>query len=201
MHCEKKQTMQRCNIWQFIYKKKELQSDVKRCKGGGRMAIYRQNGKTGWKRTCRPEESPRLVDSPTANPGPAPNLEPAKVKHDFPQQTEVLIERKETFQLSLFPLGGNIILVLPTFITCQSYRNKFLCAKFCPLFYHLTLLITVFPLFFFPPRDVIYQCLYSLSGFTCPGFCRVSSRRKDILLVYYTLSNSFLLVLFLLLFL
>ena len=38
MHCEKKQTMQRCNIWQFIYKKKELQSDVKRCKRG------RQNG-------------------------------------------------------------------------------------------------------------------------------------------------------------
>ena len=96
MHCEKKQTMQRCHIWQFIYKKKELQSDVKRCKRGGRMAIYRQNGKTGWKRTCRPEESPRLVDSPTANPGPALNLEPAKVKHDFPQQTEVLIERKGT---------------------------------------------------------------------------------------------------------
>ena len=107
MHCEKKQTMQRCNIWQFIYKKKELQSDVKRCKGGGRMAIYRQNGKTGWKRTCRPEESPRLVDSPTANPGPAPNLEPAKVKHDFPQQTEVLIERKGSkkhFNFHFFPL-------------------------------------------------------------------------------------------------
>ena len=146
MHCEKKQTMQRCNIWQFIYKKKELQSDVKRCKGGGRMAIYRQNGKTGWKRTCRPEESPRLVDSPTANPGPALNLEPAKVKHDFPQQTEVLIERN----ISAFTFfGGNIILDLPTFIMCQSYRNQFFCAKVCPLFYHLTVFITVFPLFFF----------------------------------------------------
>ena len=152
MHCEKKQTMQRCHIWQFIYKKKELQSDVKRCKGGGRMAIYRQNGKTGWKRTCRPEESPRLVDSPTANPGPALNLEPAKVKHDFPQQTEVLIERKGTkkhFSFHFFPSVGISLSFLPTFIFCLLYRNQFFCAKVCPLFYHLTVFITVFPLFFF----------------------------------------------------
>ena len=152
MHCEKKQTMQRCNIWQFIYKKKELQSDVKRCKG------RRQNGNISakWQNWLKAHLSSWGISSPrgfTHRKSRTSSKFGTCKSQTWLSSTNRSIDWEkrfqETFQLSLFPLCGNIILVLPTFIMCQSYRNQFLCAKVCPLFYHLTVFITVFPLFFF----------------------------------------------------
>ena len=76
----------RCNIWQFIYKKnckesakekvveKYLDKVAKKLKVKLRAKL---NARLKEVSTCRPEVSPPLVDSPTANLEPALNLAPA----------------------------------------------------------------------------------------------------------------------------
>ena len=56
--------------------------------------------------TCRPEVSPPLVDSPTANPEPALNLAPASVNYSASRRKLIKVKSicKTFFIPKMFPL-------------------------------------------------------------------------------------------------